>query len=120
MMTPVVSEPSPLIIEQVPIVEVASSSEAYIKDRIKHYAELYSVSEEVMNVVVKCESSYNPDALGDGGQSRGIVQIHGPSHPTISDAQAYEIEFSLNFLADNLSKGQGRMWTCYRKFYGNP
>jgi hypothetical protein len=99
---------------------IQSTSTPYIKERIKHYAELYQVSEEVMNKVVQCESNYLPDALGDGGRSRGLVQIFKPAHPTISDEQAFDIEFSLNFLADNLSKGNGKLWTCYKMFYGKP
>jgi soluble lytic murein transglycosylase-like protein len=85
-----------------------------IKERVDYYAELYGVSKEVMHHIVKCESSYNPNALGDYGHSRGLVQIHSPSHPHLSYEQAYDIEFSLDFLAKNLSEGKGRMWTCYR------
>jgi soluble lytic murein transglycosylase-like protein len=91
--------------------------EEYIKSRIGYYADLYKISEEVMNVVIRCESGYDPNALGDGGESRGLTQINKPAHPNISDEQAFDIEFSLNFLAENLSKGNGKMWTCYKKFY---
>lgn len=67
-----------------------------------------------MDWVVKCESNYNPNAWGDGGYSRGLVQIHYPAHPTISDEQALNIEFALDFLARNLKEGKGNMWTCWR------
>jgi len=100
----------------------------YIKDRIKTYSETYGVSEEVMNVVVACESQYNhttqsfvPDPTGPNSRedSWGLVQIHLPSHPNITKDQAVEIEFSLNFLADNLSKDNGRIGICWRMFYGS-
>jgi soluble lytic murein transglycosylase-like protein len=88
----------------------------HIKSRIGYYADLYEVSEEVMNVVVQCESNYDPNALGDKGASRGLTQINRPAHPNISDEQAFDIEFSLDFLAENLSKDKGRLWTCWKKF----
>ena len=114
LMTPTTIEytaPSPLKVEQVQV------GEDYIKSQITFYSNLYQVSEAVMNAVVACESNYNPNALGDGGQSKGLVQIHIPAHPSISNIQAFDVEFSLNFLAENLSKGNGNMWTCYRNLY---
>lgn len=82
-------------------------------------AEQYSVSAEVMKTVIACESGYNPNALGDSGYSRGLVQIHSKYHPLVTDEMAYNEEFSIDFLADKLSKNQGSLWTCYRMFYSN-
>lgn len=81
---------------------------------IDEYATTYKVSAAVMHKVIKCESNYNSKAVGDGGKSFGLVQIHLPSHPTITKAQAYNKEFAIKFLAQKLSTKQGRMWTCYR------
>lgn len=85
-----------------------------VKERIEHYAALYGVSSKIMNTVVNCESGYNPDARGDHGKSRGLVQIHSGYHPQISDKMAYDPDFSLDFLAKNLAAGKGSMWTCWR------
>lgn len=74
----------------------------------------YGVSEAVMRKVVACESTFNPNAIGDGGKSFGLVQIHLPSHPYVSREEALNPEFAVEFLAKNLSLGKGRMWTCYR------
>lgn len=81
---------------------------------INSKAEQYNVSAEIMTKIISCESGFNENALGDYGQSRGLVQIHKPSHPTITDEQAYDAEFSVNFLAEKLSQGQGSLWTCYK------
>lgn len=67
-----------------------------------------------MRNVLECESSLNPKAVGDGGNSYGIAQIHLPSHPNISKAEALDAEFSIKFMAENFSKGKAKLWTCYR------
>lgn len=77
----------------------------------------YNVSEAVINTVVRCESSFNPSAVGDNGTSFGLVQIHQPSHPNITKQQAFDPDFALEFLASELSKGNGRIWTCYRLLF---
>ena len=94
------------------MLKVETSSPEWITQRIKHYAELYGVSEMTMNIAIKCESSYNPNAHGDGGLSHGLVQIYAPAHPSITHEQMHDVEFSLDFLAKNLKEGRGRMWTC--------
>jgi hypothetical protein len=70
-----------------------------------------------MHRVISCESQYKYNAVGDGGFSHGLVQIHGPSWPTISVAQSTDPEFAIEFLAQKLSMGQGRLWSCYRMYY---
>ena len=94
--------------------KVEISSPESIKGRISYYAEYYKVSETTLNNVVKCESGYNPQAVGDNGTSHGLVQIHLPAHPYISDAEAHNVEFSLDFLARMIKAGRGAMWTCFR------
>lgn len=79
------------------------------------YANMYNVSPIIMKQVISCESGWNINAIGDSGKSFGLVQIHNPSHPSITQEEAINPEFAINFLAENLSKGRGSMWTCYRK-----
>ena len=86
---------------------------------IDEYSIKYGVSASLMAKIIKCESGGNPNAVGDGGQSFGLVQIHRPSHPNISKAQALNPEFAISFLAKNLSLGKGNMWTCYRMIQNN-
>ena len=85
-----------------------------IEQLIDDKATEYQVSADLMRKIIHCESSGNPNAVGDGGYSHGLVQIHLPSHPYVSEGQALNPEFAINFLAENLSKGKGAMWTCYR------
>lgn len=67
-----------------------------------------------MHKIVSCESSYRVFALGDAGYSRGLVQVHAKYWPDITDEMAYDPEFAIRFLAEKLSTGQGRLWTCHR------
>lgn len=53
--------------------------------------------------------------VGEREKSFGCTQIHAPAHPDISQAQAVSPEWSFNYLADNLAKGNGRIWTTYQK-----
>ena len=87
-----------------------------IKEEIEKVAKEYGVSAEVMHTVINCESQYNPKALGDSGHSRGLVQIHDEYHD-VSDEDAYDPAFAINFLAKALSNKQGYLWTCYRMNY---
>jgi len=106
--------PSKTEYKQEPVVEIDRTSRAYIEESIKKYSTKYGVSEDIVNWVVKCESGYIFNAVGDYGQSHGLVQIHLPSHPQVSKEQAYDTDFALEFLTRNLKEGNGRMWTCYR------
>lgn len=87
-----------------------------IEKEIDTQAEKYGVSAEVMRTVVQCESQYNVKALGDHGHSRGLVQIHDGYHD-VSDEDAYDPRFALEFLAKNLKQGKGHLWSCYRMHY---
>lgn len=110
-----------------PIVYVAEAKEVEPKEvlievedvhhKIKRYAEEYGVDPEVMDTVVHCESRYNPRAVGDGGKSRGLVQIHADYHPHVTDDMAFDEDYALTFLAEKLQQGKGHLWTCYRMNY---
>lgn len=93
-------------------------TEERINKEIEDRAKEYGVSAEVMKTVIWCESRYNKDALGDGGKSRGLSQIHSHYHPQVLDKQAYDPAFAIRFLAEKLSKGQGYLWSCWNQNYG--
>lgn len=86
---------------------------------IAENAKRYGVAETTLKKVISCESSFNENAVGDFGNSFGLVQIHLPSHPYITKVQALNKEFAIDFLAKNLSLGKGKMWTCYRNLVVN-
>lgn len=73
----------------------------------------YKVSADLMRKIIHCESSGNPNAVGDYGNSFGLVQIYLPAHPTITKEQALDKEFAVSFLAKGIAEGYAWWWTCY-------
>lgn len=84
---------------------------------VEHYSRIYDVSMSQMITTLKCESNFNSEAVGDHGKSFGIAQIYLPAHPDISKEQALDPEFAIEFMAQQFSKGNARIWTCYRIHY---
>lgn len=76
----------------------------------------YGLDPDLFSAVVKCESTYNPTAIGDGGNSHGLVQIYMPVWgKEVTLDQAYDPEFALNWMAQKWVLGEGNLWSCYRK-----
>lgn len=94
-----------------------------IKGLIYLYANQYHVSPLKMLKIVKYESRFNPNAIGDMKlkcpstglpvRSRGIVQISECYHPEVTDSEAFDPDFSIQFLAKYISEGKCHEWsTC--------
>ena len=73
----------------------------------------YGVEGKLLTRVIRCESQGNPKAIGDHGTSYGLVQIHMPAHPEITKEQAFDPEFAVDYLAKEISYGNGKIWSCY-------
>lgn len=61
-----------------------------------------------------CESSLNPQAVGDDGKSRGLFQIHSGYHPEVSDAEAKNIKFATEWTMAKINQGKQHLWVCDR------
>ncbi len=74
------------------------------------YAKKYGVPDELAHYVVRNESHYNPNELGDEHiickegvnkgkpvNARGLVQITECYYPEVTDEQAYDPNFNLEF-----------------------
>lgn len=98
-----------------------------IKALIDYYADKHGVSRETMHKVVKCESSYNPNAvnwqdshkLSQG--SHGVAQFSKQTFEQYSKQMGkshyddpYNPEQALDVMGFMLSINQGKHWTCYR------
>lgn len=94
-----------LPVEASPIVQ-----EETIEERIDRIALEYKISTTSLANLVDCESKGDP--LADNGKDRGLVQINRKHWPDITDAQAFDPEFSLRFAAEKIANGEGYMWTC--------
>lgn len=51
---------------------------------------------------------------GKREDSHGLSQIHLPSHPDVSKAEAQDPSFSVEFMAQQFSKGNQSIWTGWR------
>lgn len=85
-----------------------------VQECIMYYSEKYNVSASLMAKVIYCESSNNPNAVGDNGTSFGLSQIHLPAHPHVTREQALDMHFAIEFMAKAFANDDEWMWSCYR------
>lgn len=81
-------------------------------------ADKYGLNESHFTKVIQCESNWNPKALGDDGNSRGLVQISSIYHPEVTDTEAYDPTFAVHFTAEEWAAGHERSWSCFRILAG--
>lgn len=74
-------------------------------------ADRWGVSSSTLRQLVHEESRWNPEAVGDGGCSIGLVQINLCAHKHITKEQALDPVFALDFAAQHISEGFEHMWT---------
>lgn len=98
-----------------------------VENLVRHYAEKYKVNPVVMMNILTCENnqfdpdlqSYHPAKSFNGRElSFGLAQLHLPSHPEISIEQATDPDFSIEYMASEMSKGRASQWSCYKQIYG--
>lgn len=100
----------------------APEREVDIKVLLHHKIEKYGLETSIfvpkLTDVIQCESSFNPNAINSTPReySVGLVQINLWAHPHITEEQAKDIDFALDFLVKNVSEGRGYWWTCYHKY----
>lgn len=70
------------------------------------------VNHKLAERIIKCESNFNPQAVGDGGCSRGIWQINTCVHRDISKAEAHDVVKSTDWSMPKL-KLTPQIWSCY-------
>ena len=84
---------------------------------IREESKKYNIDPIKLQKTLDCESSFNHNAKGDGGKSRGIAQIHKRWHPDVSDKQAFDPYWSISWAAKRFSEGHASEWTCYRELF---
>ena len=75
------------------------------RDTIAEAAQANGVPSDILAAVLEHESSFNPHAKGvntDGSIDRGIAQINSKAHPEVSDEQAFDPNFAINWAAKEL------------------
>lgn len=80
-------------------------------------ANKYGVSASLIAGALEQESNFDPAA--DNGKDRGIAQINRVAHPEITDAQAFDPKFSIDFIGkefSRLTKSMGSEYDAVRAY----
>lgn len=112
--------------------ETPKSDDRDIRPLIAHYAQKYGVNEEIMRFTVSCETGGTFDASiqsgarygrdhpewsvkkGDRELSYGLAQIHMPSNPGVTIAQATDPDYALDFMARSMAAAEYWRWSCLK------
>ncbi len=97
------------------------------KEQILLYLQDKSGSRRIFNQakwIIEHESKWNTQVVGDGDKkcpftgkkqrSRGLVQISDCYNSKITDAQAFDWKFSVDFLVSNLKQGRASLWSSWK------
>jgi len=85
-----------------------------VKSFVRQRANDYGVSPFLALWIVKHESSFNPQAKGDGEASRGLWQISRVYHPEVSDDVAFDVQSSTDWSLARIRDGKVNEWSAYR------
>ena len=79
-----------------------------ILDFIQKASQTYGIDPSLLAAQLFTESGFNPKAVNQNNPTsidRGIAQINTKAYPEVTDNQAYDPQFGVNFMAQHLSKG---------------
>lgn len=110
-----------------PVDAEANEPAPWIEATIQERADARGVGTWLLTAVLRCESRFDPNALGDHGRSHGIAQINdnprtgllGHFH-SLGYGSAYSVWESVDYLARVLSGEfvdagvRPSRWSCYR------
>lgn len=86
-----------------------------INTLIKEDAAKYGLNEDHLYKTLNCESDGFKDVAirGDNGLARGLAQIRSDYHPDITDEEADNPVFAINYMAQQFASGHAAEWSCY-------
>ena len=87
---------------------------ATVRAYVQSAAKAAGVNPRVAEWIVAHESRHHPDALGDGGESRGLWQINKDWHPEVSDACAYDVTCSTEWSLLRIRSGYADEWSTWK------
>ena len=85
-----------------------------IQAYLERAAKTRGVSPQVAEWIVTHESRHHPEAIGDGGESRGLWQINKAWHPEVSDACAYNVACSTDWSLERIRAGHIDEWSTWK------
>ncbi len=108
------SDQEPIQTVQEPVKEIILTPVQYADK----YTKQYSVDTVLFKKVMFCESSNNPNAIGDSGLARNVMQFHRPTFNTYANLMGEELDYNsyhdqIKLAAWMWSKGLQYHWSCY-------
>ncbi|MBD3359459.1 MAG: hypothetical protein GF365_02015 [Candidatus Buchananbacteria bacterium] len=101
-----------------PVSKIQNNNQVIYAHRQSIQFRIYEIEPELGKTLIQlahCESSLNPEAVGDNGNSYGLYQIYLKWHPDVNKKQAQDIEFATKWTANKIRQGKGDLWTCWNK-----
>lgn len=89
-----------------------------VEEMIRRIAEEETVDPDLAVRVARAESNLNPKAVNvnkTGSIDRGIYQINNQYHPEVTEAQAFDVEFSVRFFCKAFKEGHLSWWNASKK-----
>lgn len=83
---------------------------------IARYSAIWGVSETKLRNTLFCESQFKVDAISPTGDY-GVAQINLASWPSVTEEEAFNPDFAINFAAKEFAQGNASAWVCYQKLY---
>lgn len=102
--------------------EIISQKKETVEEQIRRIAKEANFQwPDYLVRLAKCENRpLNPTLVNtrnnkpSHSRDRGIFQINDYWHPEVSDAQAFDVEFSTKWTMDRINKGFQHEWMCNR------
>lgn len=89
-----------------------------VSDLIHSSAVRWGVNETQLRGTLKCESGFNPNAIGAAGEV-GAAQIMLSAHPDVTRAEALDLAYSVDWTAKQFAAHHMSWWTCWRELYSD-
>lgn len=100
--------------------------EAAVRDLAQFYAKEHGSDAKVLVEVMRCESGFKPEVVGDHGNAYGIGQFWPRTFDMFkNEAGLPELEYKrpldqINLMAWAFANGKERHWTCFGKIKKSP
>lgn len=87
-------------------------------------AQRYAIPSDLLKSIFYAESTWNPAAVGDGGNSYGLGQVYSKAHPDFDRERAsrdvaYQIDYSARLLAQLYARSGGNWRSAVRSYNGS-
>ena len=95
---------------------IAPFSIAEPQKSIYYWADFYGISRVELYETLRCESGFNPSAIGAAGEI-GIAQIYLKYHPGVTREDALDPDFAIRWTALQFANGNEQWWTCHSRLF---